>query len=66
MATGTVARWERTFGFITDDETGDSIFVHQSHINMVGYRVLEPGQRVSFEVVDDPKGARATNVVVIG
>jgi cold shock protein len=61
--TGTV-KWfnaEKGFGFIAQPEGGD-VFVHHSAIQMSGYRALEEGQKVEFEVQHGPKGLMATNV----
>ncbi len=66
MAEGTV-KWfspEKGFGFITTDG-GQDVFVHFSAIEMTGYKVLEEGQRVSFEVGNGPKGAQAESVKVV-
>ena len=63
LAEGTV-KWfsnEKGFGFI-EREGGDDVFVHFSAITMEGYKSLTEGQRVSFEVVQGPKGAQAANV----
>ena len=63
MAEGTV-KWfsnEKGYGFI-EREGGDDVFVHFSAITMDGYKSLTEGQRVSFEVVQGPKGAQAANV----
>lgn len=63
MQEGTV-KWfnaEKGFGFISR-ETGDDVFVHFTAIQGSGYRSLEEGQRVTFEVVDGPKGPQAVNV----
>jgi CspA family cold shock protein len=63
MENGTV-KWfnaEKGFGFISR-ENGDDVFVHFSAINMDGYRTLEEGQAVQFEVVQGEKGPQATNV----
>jgi len=58
-------RWfndARGFGFIAvDDEAGD-VFVHFSALTATGHRTLNEGERVSFEVVPDPKGPKAANV----
>ena len=62
--TGTV-KWfnaEKGFGFIAQPEGGGDVFVHHSAIQMSGYRALEEGQRVEFEVQQGPKGLMATNV----
>jgi len=65
--TGTVKWFNATkgYGFITPDE-GRDVFVHYSGIRGTGYRSLEEGQRVEFEVVESPKGPQAQDVVVIG
>jgi CspA family cold shock protein len=63
MAEGTV-KWfneKKGFGFITSDG-GDDVFVHHTSINEQGFRTLEEGQRVTFEVVSGPKGPQASNV----
>ena len=62
--TGTV-KWfnaEKGFGFIAQPDGGGDVFVHHSAIEMSGYRSLEEGQRVEFEVQQGPKGLMATNV----
>ena len=64
--TGSV-KWfnnSKGFGFIVRDEGGD-VFVHYSGIAGDGYRSLEEGQRVEFEVVDGEKGLQAQNVRVV-
>lgn len=63
--TGTV-KWfdsKKGFGFITRDDNGQDIFVHYSAIQAKGFRNLEEGQKVEFEIVQDEKGPRAQNVV---
>ena len=63
MATGTV-KWfspEKGFGFITPSE-GPDVFVHFSAIDGDGYRNLEEGQAVEFEVSQGQKGPQAANV----
>lgn len=64
MSTGKV-KWfnaEKGYGFITD-ENGKDVFVHFSAIQTDGYKTLDEGQNVSFEVVDSERGPQATNVV---
>jgi CspA family cold shock protein len=64
MAQGTV-KWfnaEKGFGFITLDGGGEDVFVHYSAIEMTGYKVLEEGQPVVFEVGVGPKGPQAESV----
>ena len=66
LAEGTV-KWfsnEKGYGFI-EREGGDDVFVHFSAIGMDGYKSLTEGQRVSFEVVQGPKGAQAANVQAV-
>ena len=54
---------EKGYGFITSDE-GKDIFVHYSAIQADGFRSLEEGQKVSFEIVASDRGQQAANVVV--
>ena len=63
MITGTV-KWfndSKGFGFI-EQESGDDVFVHHSAINGDGFKSLEEGERVTFEVEQGQKGPAATNV----
>ena len=63
MATGTV-KWfnaKKGFGFISDEE-GKDVFVHFSALQMDGFKVLEEGDEVEFEVIDGEKGPQAANV----
>ena len=53
---------EKGYGFI-DYVTGEDIFVHYSAIKQDGYKSLTEGQRVSFDLVETPKGLQAVNVV---
>jgi CspA family cold shock protein len=68
MNTGTV-KWfnaEKGFGFITDGESNEDIFVHFSAIQTDGFRTLDEGQSVSYDTEPDPKNTeklRAINVV---
>ena len=64
MATGTVKWFNATkgFGFITPEGGGEDVFVHQSQIQMQGYRDLAEGQRVEFEVSKGQKGPQASAV----
>ncbi len=64
MPQGTV-KWfnqEKGYGFITPDEGGDDVFVHFSGIVGEGFKSLEEGDRVSFEVTRGKKGLQAENV----
>ena len=63
MNTGTV-KWfynQKGYGFISDEQ-GNDVFVHYSGLNMEGFKSLEEGQAVEFEVVNGAKGPQATNV----
>lgn len=64
MATGTV-KWfndAKGFGFITPNDGSDDLFAHFSAINMNGFKSLKEGQKVSFDVVQGPKGTQASNI----
>ena len=64
MKKGTV-KWfnaKKGFGFISD-ESGNDVFVHFSALKMGGFKVLEEGDQVEFEVVNGEKGPQAANVV---
>ena len=64
MANGTV-KWfnaEKGYGFITVADGGQDVFVHYSAIEMNGYKVLEEGQAVVFEVGTGAKGPQAEQV----
>ena len=66
MAQGTV-KWfnaAKGFGFISRDD-GDDVFVHHTAIVGEGYRSLDEGQKVSFDVTQGKKGPQAANVVKI-
>ena len=70
MSTGTV-KWfneAKGFGFLTNDAGGDDVFVHFSAIVAEGFKTLPEGQKVSFEIEQDPrnpKKLRAANVRAI-
>jgi CspA family cold shock protein len=67
MAKGHV-KWfneKKGFGFISKDD-GDDVFVHFSAIKRDGFKSLDEGDEVEFEVSKGPKGLQATNVVVLG
>ena len=53
---------EKGFGFI-EREDGDDVFVHFSAIQQDGYKSLEEGQKVEFDIVDGARGPQAANVV---
>ncbi|MBL4934208.1 cold-shock protein [Clostridium sp. YIM B02515] len=64
--TGTV-KWfnsQKGFGFITGED-GKDVFAHFSQIKSEGYKSLEEGQKVSFDVAQGPKGPQAENITAI-
>ena len=64
MTNGTV-KWfntEKGYGFISQ-KSGDDVFVHFSAIQGNGFKTLEEGQKVSFDIEEGPRGAQASNVV---
>ena len=64
MSKGTV-KWfnnQKGYGFISD-EAGNDVFVHYTGLNMEGYKTLEEGQAVEYEVAEGEKGPQAVNVV---
>lgn len=59
---------EKGYGFITDDKTKQDLFVHFSSINSDGYKTLEKDQKVSYDIVKDPKDEtklKAVNVTIL-
>ena len=63
---GTV-KWfnaKKGFGFISDEE-GNDVFVHFSALQMDGFKVLDEGDEVEFEVIDGEKGPQAANVTML-
>jgi len=68
LAKGTV-KWfddSKGFGFISQENGGPDVFVHHSAINAEGFKTLAEGATVEFEVQIEAKGARASNVTVVG
>jgi CspA family cold shock protein len=66
MATG-IVKWfndAKGFGFISSDDGSGDLFAHFSAINMNGFKTLQEGQKVTFEVVQGPKGKQASNIQV--
>ncbi|MFN2557216.1 MAG: cold-shock protein [Nitriliruptorales bacterium] len=67
MPAGTV-KWfnpDKGYGFITPEDGGDDLFVHFSSIQVRGFKTLEEGQRVTFEVTQGQKGAQASEVAPV-
>ncbi len=66
MMNGTV-KWfnaEKGYGFVTTED-GEDVFAHFTQIQKDGFRTLEEGQAVSFDIVDGQKGKQAENIVVL-
>ncbi len=64
MATGTV-KWfnpAKGFGFITPEDGGKDVFVHITAVEAAGMGTLSEGQKVKFEVVEDPRGLKASDL----
>lgn len=57
---------EKGYGFIEPEAGGDDLFVHYSEIAGEGFRTLEEGSRVEFEVVEGRRGKQASRVEVVG
>ncbi len=67
MATGTV-KWfnsDKGFGFIAPEDGSADVFAHYSAINSSGYRSLNEGDRVSFDVQQGQRGLQAANITVL-
>ena len=66
MATGTVKWFNDTkgYGFISPDDGGDDLFAHFSEIQAEGFKTLQDGQKVSFEVTQGKKCLQASNIRV--
>ena len=64
MPTGTVKWFNATkgYGFIAPDDGGKDVFVHDSAIQSTGFRKLEEGVRVTFDITEGQKGPQASNV----
>ncbi|MCR5371755.1 MAG: cold shock domain-containing protein [Clostridium sp.] len=66
MHKGTV-KWfnnQKGYGFISDEE-GNDVFVHYTGLNMEGFKSLDEGAKVEYDVVNGAKGPQATNVTVV-
>jgi len=67
MQTGTVKRFNKIkgYGFITPDDSDAEVFVHFSEVETAGYKELQVGQRISYELQTGEKGEFATKVKVL-
>jgi cold shock CspA family protein len=67
VATGVVVRFDsrRGYGFLAPDDGGEDVFVHQNNINMEGFRHLQVGERVSYELEVGEKGMKAVSVTLL-
>lgn len=66
MNKGTI-KWfnaQKGYGFITNESTGEDVFVHFSGIAGEGYKSLEEGQNVTFDITEGNRGLQAVNVTV--
>ncbi len=60
-----IVKWfsnSKGYGFISPDEGGEDVFAHFSAIEMEGYKSLNEGQKVEFDISDGPKGLQASNI----
>ena len=67
MPTGSVVRFDRRrgYGFITPDEPGEDVFVHQNNIQMDGFRFLNVGEKVNYDLEVGEKGMKAVSVSLL-
>ena len=68
MATG-VVRWfngGKGYGFIAPNDGGDDVYAHYSAIETQGYKFLEEGQKVEFDILMGPDGLQAANIRTLG
>jgi len=65
MQTGTIARLNNGYGFITRDGEDKDLFFHVNELNGVEFDDLREGDKLSFEVGEGPKGPNATNVSLV-
>ncbi len=66
MNKGTV-KWfnsQKGYGFITNSESGEDVFVHFSGISTDGFKTLEEGQAVNFDLTEGARGTQAVNVTI--
>ena len=69
MRTSGIVKWfndQKGFGFITPEDGSKDCFVHHTAIQGGGFKTLSEGDRVEFDIVDEPRGPKAQNVVRVG
>lgn len=69
MRTSGIVKWfndQKGFGFITPEDGSKDCFVHHTAIQGSGFKTLSEGERVEFDLVDEPRGPKAENVVRVG
>jgi cold shock protein len=67
VPTGSVVRFDRRrgYGFVAPEDGGEDVFVHQNNINMEGFRYLQVGERVNYELEVGEKGMKAVSVTLV-
>jgi CspA family cold shock protein len=67
VAVGTVVRFDRRrgYGFVAPEDGGEDVFVHQNNINMEGFRYLQVGEKVNYELEVGEKGMKAVSVALV-
>ncbi len=67
MAVGTVVRFDRRrgYGFVAPEDGGEDVFVHQNNISMEGFRYLQVGEKVNYELEVGEKGMKAVSVALV-
>lgn len=67
MSVGTVVRFDRRrgYGFVSPEDGGEDVFVHQNNITMEGFRYLQIGEKVNYELEVGEKGMKAVSVTLV-
>ena len=69
MRSSGIVKWfndQKGFGFITPEDGSKDCFVHHTAIQGSGFKTLSEGEHVEFDIVDEPRGPKAQNVVRVG